>query len=162
MAIGIARNSTGPKRIRIALAGLLTAMGIHAFWNISMTAGPRFQSNTIVSIAFTLMPILVVSILIAYQYFLHQEGKWIRTELNEEAMEGTIPVSLVNSLVSPLNRFRKSSAAAKQYVDAAMKLAWKRHQWKRAVGLKKERLWQTLLDLRKTLKRNPIFDHGLS
>jgi hypothetical protein len=33
-----------------------------------------------------------------------------------------------------------------------MMLAWKRHHWKRAVGLKKERLWLALLDLRQALK----------
>jgi RsiW-degrading membrane proteinase PrsW (M82 family) len=158
MTIGLARNSTGPRRFRIALAGLLAAMGIHAFWNISMVAGPRFRSDTLIGIAFTVMPILVLLLLVAYQYFLYREGEWIRKELDEEVIEGTIPASIVSSLVSPLNRFRKKSASAKQYVDTAMKLAWKRHHWKRAVGLKKEKLWLALVELRQTLKRNPIFD----
>ena len=135
-------------------------MGIHGFWNISMVAGPRFRTDMLISVAFTVMPILVLLLLVAYQYFLYREGQWIRTELDEEAIEGTIPSGVVSSLVSPLNRFRKRGTSAKQYVDTAMKLAWKRRHWKRAVGLKKERLWLAIVELRQTLKRIPIFEQG--
>lgn len=162
MAIGLARNSTVPRPFRIALAGLLAAMGIHAFWNFSMVGGPRFRSETLIGIAFTVMPILVLLLFVAYQYFLYREGEWIRKELDEEVIEGTIPAGIVSSLVSPLNRFRKKSDSAKQYADTSMKLVWKKHHWKSAVGLKKERLWLAIVELRQTLKRIPILDQGVS
>ena len=155
MAIGIARNSTGPNRIRVAIAGLLAAMSIHSFWNISMVVGPKLHSVMLMEIAFTVMPVLVLVILVVYQYFLYREGEWIRTELNEEALEGTISPSMVNFIVSPWKRFRNKDPNTKQYVATAMKLAWKRHHWKRSVGLKKERLRLGLQDLRQSLKRVP-------
>ncbi|HSE42968.1 MAG TPA: PrsW family intramembrane metalloprotease [Acidobacteriota bacterium] len=158
MAIGIARNSTGPKRLRVAIAGLLVAMGIHSFWNISMVA----KSAMLIQIAFTVMPFLVLLLLVVYQYFLYREGEWIRTELNEEALEGTISPTAVSFIVSPWKRFRNNDPKTKQYVTSAMKLAWKRHHWKRAVGIRKERLWLALLDLRQSLKRIQIFDHSVS
>jgi RsiW-degrading membrane proteinase PrsW (M82 family) len=160
MGIGLARSSRGQQRIRIAGSFILTAMGIHAFWNASMVLGPKYHSAFIVNIAFTLMPILVILLLIAYQYFLYREGKWIRSELQEEVMEGTIAPSVVSSLVSPWNRLRKRNSEQGKYIDTAMKLAVKRHQWKRASGLKKERLALTLIELREMLKRmRSPFEH---
>ena len=152
MAIGVARNTIGPNRVRVVIAGLLLPIAIHSFWNISMVVGPKLHSAIIIQIAFTAMPILVLLLLIIYQYFLYREGEWIRTELNEEAIEGTISPSTVNAIVSPWKRFRNKDARSKQYVATAIKLAWKRHHWKRAVGFKKERLRLALVELRQSLK----------
>lgn len=153
MAIGVARNTNTQQRLRIAAGGIVTAMGIHAFWNASMILGPKLRSPLLVNAAFTLMPLLVILLLVAYQYFLYREGNWIRLELQEEAMEGTISPSLVSSLVSPWNRLRKRDPEVTRYINAAMKLAVKRRQWKRSSGLKKERLALALAELRQALKR---------
>lgn len=160
MGIGLSRTSQRPNRIRIAISFIITAMAIHSFWNASMVLGPKLENAFLVNTAFTLMPLLIILLLAAYQYFLYREGKWIRAELQEEVMEGTIAPSIVNSLVSPLNRLRNSNAEQKKYIDTAMKLAVKRHQWKRAAGLKKERLALTLVELRELLRqmRSP-FEH---
>ncbi len=160
MGIGLARSSQRPQRRRIAISFILTAMGIHAFWNASMVLGPKLDNAFLVNIAFTLMPVLVILLLAAYQYFLYREGQWIRSELQEEVMEGTLAPSLVGLLVSPWNRLRSKNSEEKKYIDTAMKLAVKRHQWKRSSGLKKERLALTLVELRELLKqiRSP-FEH---
>jgi protease PrsW len=160
MGIGLARTSNRTNRMRIALIFILAAMAIHSFWNACMVLGPKTDNAFLVNAAFTLMPLLVILLLAAYQYFLYREGKWIRVELQEEVMEGTIPPSIVSSLVSPLNRLRNRNSEQKKYVDTAMKLAVKRNQWKRASGLKKERLALRLVELRELLKqmRSP-FEH---
>jgi len=146
--------------MRIAISFILTAMGIHAFWNASMILGPKFDNAFLVNSAFTLMPVLVILLLVAYQYFLYREGQWIRAELQEEVMEGTLAPSLVSSLVSPWNRLRSKNSEEKKFIDTAMQLAVKRHHWKRSSGLKKERLALALVELREMLKqmRSP-FEH---
>jgi protease PrsW len=160
MGIGLSRSSHKHQRMRVVISFILTAMAIHAFWNASMVLGPKFNSAFLVNTAFTLMPVLVILLFVAYQYFLYREGQWIQSELQEEVMEGTIAPSLVSSLVSPWNRLRKRNSEETKYIDTAMKLAVKRHQWKRASGLKKERLALTLVELRELLKRmRSPFEH---
>lgn len=153
MGIGLARTSKRPHRMRIAISFILTAMVIHAFWNASMVLGPKLGNAFLANTAFTLMPLLVLLLLVSYQYFLYREGQWIRSELQEEVMEGTLSPSIVNSLVSPWNRLRNRNSEHSKYVDTAMKLAVKRHQWKGSTGLKKERLALTLVELRALLKQ---------
>jgi hypothetical protein len=160
MGIGLARTSQRPNRMRIAISFIITAMAIHSFWNASMVLGPKLENAFLANTAFTLMPLLVILLLVAYQYFLYREGQWIRSELQEEVMEGTLSPSVVGSLVSPWNRLRNRNSDQSKYIDTVMKLAVKRHQWKRSTGLKKERLALTLVDLRALLKqmRSP-FEH---
>jgi RsiW-degrading membrane proteinase PrsW (M82 family) len=160
MGIGLARTSKRTHRMRITISFILTAMAIHAFWNASMVLGPKLGNAFLANAAFTMMPLLVLLLLVAYQYFLYREGQWIKTELQEEVMEGTLPPSIVSSLVSPWNRLRNRNQEQSRYIDMAMKLAVKRHQWKRSSGLKKERLALMLVELRERLRtmRSP-FEH---
>ena len=125
-----------------------------------MILGPKLGNAFWANTAFTLMPLLVFLLLAAYQYFLYREGQWIRSELQEEVMEGTLSPSIVSSLVSPWNRLRNRNSDQRKYIDTAMNLVVKRHQWKRSTGLKKERLALALVELRSLLKqmRSP-FEH---
>lgn len=113
--------------------GLLTAMLLHFLWNFSVS----FSNTYIFGILFML--IMIILFFYLFKKSLRKEEKIIREELTEEAEHRIIPVEHIEYLSSNRRNDKTwiDKSIRKEYIQAAVKLAFRKAQFKATFGKRK-------------------------
>lgn len=147
--LGYAKFKRGVKKILIALPGLLTAILIHVSWNTFVS----FKSTTWLGILFMILSVIIF--MISFSMSLAKERKIIFAELLEESQTGLIPAAHLSIINSPV---RNKSGwiddnIRKSYVSTAIKLAFRKMQFKNSIGINKEYYEAEIQNLRSTIQK---------
>lgn len=147
--LGYAKFKRGPKKILIALLGLFIAILIHASWNTFVS----FKSTAWIGILFMILSIIIF--IVSFTLSLSKERRIIFTELLEESQTGLIPgahVSIINSPARNKSGWIDDNIR-KSYVSTAIKLAFKKMQFKNSIGINKEYYEAEIHNLRNTIQK---------
>lgn len=131
--LGYAKFKSVAHKLFLPPAGLAIAMFIHAAWNFSVS----FESTAIagfIFLFFTMMVFISVFIISVLN-----EKKIIYRELSEEASAGIIPAEHLNILNTSKRNYRGwvDEAIRKAYIKAAIRLAFRKMQYKNSSGRNK-------------------------
>ncbi len=131
--LAIAKFSDSSVKFIFPIFGFLAAMFIHAMWNLSVS----FESTYLFGILFIVF--LIIYFFVLFKYSLNNERKIILRELNEEVLTNLIPKMHLSILSSKL-RLKKGwidERKRKLYVKTAIRLAFRKAQFKSSMGYQK-------------------------
>lgn len=147
--LGYAKFKRGAKKILIGLLGLLIAILIHASWNTFVS----FKSTAWIGILFMILSIIIF--MISFSMSLAKERKIIFNELLEESQTGLIPTAHISIINSPArnNSGWIDDNIRKSYVSSAIKLAFKKMQFKNSAGINREYYEAEIHNLRSIIQK---------
>lgn len=145
--IGSAKFKYGYKKYLIPGIGLLIAIIIHASWNSFVS----FTSTILVGIMFMLVTTIIF--IVVFTLSISKERQIIFSELLEESQNGLIPaehLSIINSSLRNKSGWIDEKIR-KIYVASAIKLAFKKIQFKNSTGLNKKYFEAEIDNLRSSI-----------
>ncbi|MFA3781976.1 PrsW family intramembrane metalloprotease [Melioribacteraceae bacterium 4301-Me] len=131
--LAIAKFSENSIKFLLPIFGFLIAMVIHSIWNLSVSFVNTYIWGTI------FIFLLIIFFISLFKFFIVKERKIILRELTEEANMNLIPFSHL-SILSSKSRLKKGwidERIRKLYVRTAIKLAFRKAQFKISNGYKK-------------------------
>ena len=145
----------------IPVAGLLGAMGVHAFWNGSLVLAGASGSAIPFAVGLIGIPLFAAALFLMMQLSLAQESKAIAVELAEESQLGIIPEKHLEILPYYFrrlgNRWLPPDVDPKRYIPLATTLALRKFQRRRvapeAVSHYDEEITRLRAEIRKVLGR---------
>jgi protease PrsW len=145
--LGYAKFKKGFGKVFFALSGLLMAMIIHSAWNSFIS----FESTA--WIGFVFMVTTIIIFIIVFNLSIAGERKIIFSELFEESQNGLIPTEHLSILNSP--RRNKlgwvDEGIRKIYISSAIRLAFRKMQYKNSSGINKNYYEAEVDNLRKSI-----------
>ena len=132
--LGVAKFTRGKKRYLLPLAGLLFAMFVHFMWNFSVS----FENTFVFGMFFLLS--IIVTYIVVFAISIRHERKIIFAELTEEAAGHLFPEAHL-TIISSGKRKRKGwipEEIRRKYIKAAIKLAFRKTEFKHSIGKKRE------------------------
>ncbi len=147
--LGMAKFSSPFGKTVLPFCGLLLAMFIHFLWNLSVS----FQETYLLGFIFIL--VIIITFFITFFFSLRKEKEIIIKELIEEVKENRLPEAYISILSS--QKRRKAGWIAeeirKDFINAAVKLAFRKTQYKHTFGKNKMFYWDEVLIYRDRLKQ---------
>lgn len=149
--VGFTKFRLPSLRIPLRLIGLFLAMGMHGFWNYSVSINdPGAAGLGILSILASLAVIIVV-----FQLSLSSESRLIHRELAEEASLGLIPATHLNYIPYSSKRrligWLPVTINRKQYIQLATNLAFRKFQVKHCEEKEREGYTEEVKNLREQI-----------
>lgn len=155
-ALGWARGRGAGALLLAVPTGFVVAMSMHALWNGLLTWDAAAELNGQLTLVNLLVfPLEFLALVAIYQACLWSESRLLVAELSEEARAGHLPAGHVGILSSALARGRGGwlSPGVPQgpYIRTATRLAFRKHQARRATGHEHHRLRDEIGRLRAEL-----------
>lgn len=135
-ALGFARWRGWFARAASVPVGFAIAMGIHALWNGLLTLDELNGTQHYTTANFVFFPIEVATVFAVFQLALWEERATLRRELADEVAAGLLPLAHASAIGSWWRRSRQGWLPAGipqlPYVRAVTRLAFRKHQCRRA------------------------------
>ena len=145
------------RKFVMPILGLMTAMGLHAFWNGSLVWAGESESGVPFAVALIGIPFYVTLLLALTQVSLVYESRTIAAELREEAALGIIPEAHLAILPSFFRRagngWLPKGVIKRRYVPLATTLAFRKFQRKRCAASEAQSFDEEITKLRAEVRR---------